>query len=192
MTHPYEIEVKLKVPSPARLKRRLKELKFEVVERRHFEANVVFDFHDRRLRKARLLLRLRTKGRRNIVTFKEAPLKSGPYKVRREIETEIEDGAQLGWIFEALGLHPVFRYEKFRTAYAPKRRRKTAHSPVLLFDETPIGIYVELEGSRKWIKKVAKQLGYAPGDYITASYATLHQEHWRKRGVLRQNMVFPK
>jgi adenylate cyclase, class 2 len=191
MKHPYEIEVKLKVQAPAPLKRRLKDLDFEVVERRHFEANVVFDFADLRLRKARLLLRLRTKGRRHIVTFKEAPRKSRSYKVRREIETEIEDGARLRWIFEALGLHAVFRYEKYRTVYAPKGRRKTAGSPSLLYDETPIGNYVELEGPKRWIDRVARQLGYSQRDYITASYATLHQKYWRERGIQRQNMVFP-
>ena len=191
MKHPYEIEVKLKVFAPATLKRRLKELDFRVAERRHFEANVVFDFHDLRLRKARLLLRLRTEGRRHIVTYKGTPRPSARYKIRREIETEVENGPLLRNIFEALGLRRVFRYEKYRTAYAEKSRSRGAGSPALLYDETPIGNYLELEGARKWIDKVARKLGYTNQDYITASYATLYQEHCRERGVRPGNMVFP-
>lgn len=192
MKQPYEIEVKLKVFAPTALKRRLKELGFAVAHRRHYEGNDVFDFSDLRLRRACALLRLRTEGRRHIVTFKGTPRPSARYKVRREIEAEVEDGALLRNIFEALGLRRVFRYEKYRTAYAAKSRGKTAGSPALLYDETPIGNYLELEGPKKWIDKVARQLGYSQKDYITASYATLHQEYCRERGIQPVNMVFPK
>ncbi|HVA00197.1 MAG TPA: class IV adenylate cyclase [Terriglobia bacterium] len=192
MKHPYEIEVKLKVSALSPLKRRLRELGFAVVHRRHFEGNDVFDFVDLRLRRSRALLRLRTAGRRTIVTFKGTPRPSARYKVRKEIETEVEDGARLRGIFKALGLRPVFRYEKYRTAYGVKDRRKIAGSPALLYDETPIGNYVELEGPRKWIDKVARQLGYRHKDYITASYATLYQGYCRKKGIQPGNMVFPK
>ena len=190
MKFPYEVEVKLKVLEPRALKRRLKDLGLVVVERRHFEANVVFDFRDLRLRKACSLLRLRTEGRRQIVTFKGAPCASASYKVRREIETVVEDGGALQNIFEALGLGPVFRYEKYRTAYAEAGRGKKAAIPALLYDETPIGNYVELEGSERWIDRLARQLGYDQKDYITASYATLHQAYCRQRGIPAENMVF--
>ncbi len=190
MKLPYEVEVKFKVLDPRALKRRLKDLGLVVVERRHFEANVVFDFRDLRLRKACSLLRLRTEGRRQIVTFKGAPRASASYKVRREIETEVEDGGALQNIFEALGLGPVFRYEKYRTAYAEAGRGKKAAIPELLYDETPIGNYVELEGSERWIDHLARQLGYQRKDYITASYAALHQDYCRQKGIPTGDMVF--
>ena len=192
MKLPYEVEVKLKAPAPGPLKRRLKALGFVVVHRRHFESNKVLDYRDLRLRRARSLLRLRTEGRRHTVTFKETPRPSASYKVRREIETEIRDAAPLENIFEALGLRTVFRYEKYRTAYAPKGRHKKAGGPALLYDETPIGNYVELEGPKKWIDRLARQLGYSHQDYITASYATLYLESCREKGVRPGDMVFPK
>jgi adenylate cyclase, class 2 len=186
MKLPYEVEVKLRVPAPARLKRRLRELGFGVAKRRHFESNVVFDFADLRLRKVRSLLRLRWEGRRCTVTFKGTPRPSASYKIRREIETGVEDGMPLQQVFEALGLRPVFRYEKYRTAYAPQGK----NGPALLYDETPIGNYVELEGPKKLIDRLASQLGYRRKDYITASYATLQQEHCRKKGIPPRDMVF--
>ena len=58
-------------------------------------------------------------------------------------------------ILRALGLHPVFRYEKFRTTYALPGVRGLK----IELDETPVGIYLELEGpiaridrgARSWV-----------------------------------------
>ena len=191
MSRDSETEIKLEVRSLPSLRRRLRELGFERVEARHFESNTLFDFPDLRLWKARSLLRLRQEGRRWTLTFKGAPLESRVYKMRREIETSVEDGARFKAILEALGFRPVFRYEKHRTAYTLGKRAGKAHGPLLLADETPIGVYLELEGPRRWIDRVAVKLGYRREDYITASYASLYREHCRQRGIEPTNMVFP-
>ena len=190
MKSPREIEIKLKVKDPPALKKRVKECGFVVVRRRHFESNIVFDFRDLRLRRSLSLLRLRGEGNRYVLTFKGAPHASDTYKIRTELETWVEDGATLQRILEALGLHPVFRYEKYRTAYAEQGRRKEEGSPTLVYDETPIGYYIELEGWARWIDRVARRLGYQKGDYITASYAALYQEHCRQHGLKAADMVF--
>ena len=192
MKSPCEIEIKLKVEDPRALKHRLKECGFVVVERRHFESNIVFDFRDSRLRRSRSLLRLRTEGSRHLLTFKGPPQASDSYKIRTEIETEVEDEGAAQLVFEALGLRSNFRYEKYRTAYAEKGQRKSAGQPQLVYDETPIGHYVELEGSEKWIDRVARRLGYEKHDYITASYAALHQDYCRKNGIKAGDMIFSK
>ncbi|MGA8184662.1 MAG: class IV adenylate cyclase [Terriglobia bacterium] len=190
MKSPREIEIKLKVAVPPALKRRLKQSGFVVVSRRHFESNIVFDFRDLRLRRSRLLLRLRTEGHRHILTFKGPPRASDSYKIRTETETEVEDAAAFQQILEALGLRPVFRYEKYRTAYAEESKGKGEETPLLVYDETPIGHYIELEGPARWIDRVASRLGYQKRDYITASYAALYQDHCRENGVKAGDMVF--
>ena len=190
MKSPREIEIKLKVGHPRALQKRLKECGFEVVERRHFESNVVFDSPGSRLRRSRSLLRLRTAGKRHIVTYKGPPHASDSYKIRTEIETEVHEARALKVIFEALGFHPVFRYDKFRTAYAEKARTKAADKGLVVYDETPIGNYVELEGPARWIDRTAKLLGYRKQDYITASYAALYQDNCRENGLEPGNMVF--
>jgi len=187
MSRDSETEIKLEVRSLLSLRRRLRELGFERVEARHFESNTLFDFPDLRLWKARSLLRLRQEDRRWTLTFKGAPLESRAYKIRREIETRVEDGTRFKAILLALGFRPVFRYEKYRTAYTVGK----AHGPLLLVDETPMGHYLELEGPRRWIDRVAVKLGYRREDYITASYASLYRENCRQRGIEPTNMVFP-
>ena len=190
MKAPHEIEIKLKVEGPPALKKRLKEYGFVVISRRHFESNIVFDFSDLSLRRSRSLLRLRREGHRHLLTYKGPPHNSNSYKIRTEIETPVEDEGAFQKILEGLGLHPVFRYEKYRTAYAEEGRRKGEGTPLLVYDETPIGHYIELEGPTRWIDRVARRLGYQKRDYITASYAALYQEHCRANGIKAGNMIF--
>lgn len=59
-------------------------------------------------------------------------------------------------------------------------------------DRTPIGTFLELEGPRRWIDRIASHLGYTPADYITRSYAALYFEHCRVSNLKPGNMVFDK
>jgi adenylate cyclase class 2 len=190
MKSPREIEIKLRVEDPRPLKKKLKECGFVVIERRHFESNVVFDFRDLRLRRSRSLLRLRTEGKRHLLTLKGPPHASDTYKVRTETETKVENADAFQQILGALGLHPVFRYEKYRTGYVDAGQRKVVGAPLLVYDETPIGHYIELEGPASWIDRAARRLGYQKRDYITASYAALYQDHCHEKGTKPANMVF--
>ena len=190
MKLPREVEIKLKVANPRSLRKHLNECGFAVVVRRHFASNAVFDFRDSRLRRSRSLLRLRAEGSRHILTFKGPPLASSAYKIRTEFETEIKDADAIQQIFEALGLRPIFRYEKFRTVYAEKDRGKAGAVPLLVYDETPIGYFMELEGPARWIDRVARRLGYLRRDYITASYASLYLDYCKENRVKPGNMVF--
>src|SRR5207237_163722 len=154
-----EIEIKLEVRDPRALKRRLAELGFRRVKARHFESNRLLDFPDLRLRKAQCVLRLRFADGQCLLTFKGAPARSRHYKVRTEVETEVEDGRGLKEILESAGLREVFRYDKYRTEYAPGAGRKDPAKPEgairlrrgstpraperreLVYDATAIGTY---------------------------------------------------
>jgi adenylate cyclase class 2 len=190
MSRRHETEIKLEVRDPRALRQRLRELGFRTIHARHFESNALFDFPDLRLWKARCLLRLRRADKKWSLTFKGAPLRSRRYKIRREIDIPIGNGELLREVLETLGLREVFRYEKYRTIHAPGATGGRGEGRVLVYDETPIGHYLELEGPQRWIDKVAGQLGYRPGDYITASYAALYRQKCRERGEDPGNMVF--
>jgi adenylate cyclase, class 2 len=192
MTPHTEIEIKLEVHDPTALKRRLRQLGFRVVKGRHFESNALLDFRGSHLRKSRCLLRLRAAQGQGVVTFKGAPIRSGRYKVRPEIETQVADGDRMRQIFEHLGLREAFRYEKYRTILAPVLPAGSKLKAELVYDETPIGDYIELEGPKRWIDRVAKQLGYNRTDYISRSYAALYLSRCRERRIKPGNMVFDK
>ena len=60
----------------------------------------------------------------------------------------------------------------------------------MVYDETPIGNYLELEGPKGWIDAVAAQLGYRRQDYITESYVRLYYQKRAELGRKPVNMVF--
>jgi adenylate cyclase class 2 len=191
MKHRHETEIKLAVSDAREIRRRLAELGFRRVLARHFESNYLYDFPDLRLRKSSCLIRVRFAGNQGVLTYKGAPVQSRDYKIRREIETIVEDGHSLREILPLLGLQEVFCYEKFRTIYAPRGKRDVADSPHVVFDETPIGNYLELEGPQRWIDEVARQFGYSRRDYITDSYAALYRKNCEVEGKTPGNMIFP-
>ena len=71
-----------------------------------------------------------------------------------------------------MGLRPCFRYEKYRSTY----RLPGLPGLIVEVDETPIGDFLELEGSPMEIDCGAALLGFSPADYITKSYGALFVE----------------
>jgi adenylate cyclase class 2 len=108
-----------------------------------------------------------------------------------ELETEILEPRALQSILEILGFRPVFRYQKYRVQYRQPGRQGGPRGEVSL-DETPVGNFLELEGSRAWIDRVARRLGYSRSDYLTASYGALYLDDCRQRDIAPGDMVFPE
>ena len=94
-------------------------------------------------------------------------------------------GAALALILERLGYRARFRYEKYRTEY-----RRPGEAGLATVDETPIGVYIELEGPPEWIDRMAAALGHGEGDYITRSYASLWADYRIRHGDSRVDMIF--
>jgi adenylate cyclase class 2 len=179
-----EIEIKLAVADPRTARRLLRAAGFRVSRRRVFETNAVYDTPDLALRQAAALLRVRQAGGVATITYKGPPIVSR-HKSREELELEISDARAMSAILGRLGLQPVFRYDKYRTEY-----QQPGGSGVATLDQTPIGVYLELEGGPRWIDRAARQLGFAQKDYITASYARLYFEWCERRGARPSDMVF--
>jgi adenylate cyclase class 2 len=192
MRHRHETEIKLEVRNAKETRRRLTQLGFRPTLARHFESNILFDYPDLRLRKRRCLIRLRFMGDQALLTYKGAPLQSRDYKIRPEFESKVDDGHRVHEILLHLGLREMFCYEKYRTIYAPRGKRDVTDGPHLVFDETPVGNYIELEGSQRWIDEVARQMGYTRKDYIKESYAALYRKRCEAEGETAGNMLFAK
>lgn len=181
----HEVEVKLAMPSPARALEILTRAGFTPLYGRAFEANSVFDTPALDLIHSGRLLRLRCFRGQALLTFK-GPALPGPHKSRLEIETPVASASSMQSILSALGYSIVFRYEKFRTAFACPGQPGHA-----LLDETPIGVFLELEGPPGWIDSTAALLGFSPSDYINLSYGALYRDHCRRAGLQPSHMVFP-
>lgn len=141
------------------------------------------------------------KAQRAMVTFKGPPASdarvgspsrqgrqpgAANYKVRREIEFETSNAAHFREILAALGFRPAFYYEKIRTTY---RARRFGHLLVSL-DETPAGIFVELEGSPGSIDRAREALGYRAEDVIVLSYGAVYAAYRRAAGLPMTDMLF--
>lgn len=188
-----ETEVKIRIQSPAVIRARLKRLDFVRIHPKTLEDNVLFDTPGRALRQVRSILRIRQYGSRWTVTYKGTPEADPYFKSRVELESAVENPEALRGIFVALGLVPVFRYQKFRTDYALRGTRGLVN-PILKLslDETPIGDFVELEGTRRAIDRVAGKLGFSRSNYSTASYGALYLEDCARRSKKPTNMVFSR
>jgi adenylate cyclase class 2 len=121
-----------------------------------------------------------------LLTYKGQVNARGGYKVADELETAIDDPKELTRILSAMGFQPSFRYEKFRTEF----RIPGIPGLAVDLDETPIGNFVELEGSRKAIDQTAALLGRSRDGYLTGSYAALQREFCRREGRPFGDMLF--
>jgi adenylate cyclase class 2 len=176
-----EIEIKLRLKDAAEGRQLLRRAGFRVAKRRVFEQNTLFDTLERSAGRSGIVLRLRTSGAHHILTLK-GPSEPGKYKIREEFESEIADRQSVEQILSRLGYVPVFRYEKFRTEY-----QQPSSTGLATLDETPAGVFFELEGPADWIDQTAIALGFSEADFITASYVALHlQAHPNEPG----DMVF--
>ena len=186
-----ETEVKIRIPSARALRTRLKRLGFVPLHRKALEDNVLYDTPERALRRGRSILRMRRYGSTWLLTYKGMPQDDPHYKSRLELESELKQTQAMEAIFRALGLVPVFRYQKYRTQYTlPGNKTRGRPAFEVAIDETPIGDFMEIEGSRRTIDKVARALGYSRSDYSTASYGSLYLEDCARKKIPPGDMVF--
>ncbi len=172
-----ETELKFLVQDQAALRTRALELGFRLQTARTFESNTLYDTPERTLRVKKQILRLRIYGERCTLTHKrmvEGATDEGVrHKTRVETETVVDDCAAMAEVFVQLGFGPVFRYEKYRTEW-------TAGNGHLVVDETPIGVWAELEGSPAWIDDMLVSLGVPEQSCTTESYGALFLA-WKER-----------
>ena len=163
-----EIEVKFIIDDLAAMRQRILAIGAYVKTPRTYENNVVFDTPDRHLGRRDCLLRLR-RDQHNIITYKEPGLTDPQdFKIRHEYEVRVSDFAQMYTILEKIGFHPVLRYEKYRETFICKEAE-------LLLDETPCGVFLEIEGAQETIRDLVAQLGIDFNTRLTASYGEIFQ-----------------
>ena len=208
-----EIEIKLRVQDIGAIRKLLKQFRAKEIIPRTFESNTLYDTPRQNLRRQGRIIRIRIeepasgpgRGRSNegppaILTYKgpsdsirktqnsarNSKIRSH-FKIKTEIELSVSRANEMAEILGALGLHPTFRYEKYRTTYA----LPGVHELKIELDETPLGIYIELEGPMPDIDRAALLLGYREKDYIRQSYGALYLADCRRLRRKPSNMLFP-
>src|SRR5918999_5220549 len=132
---------------------------------RRLQSDALLDSDDEQFRRRRCVLRVRVENGKSRLTFK-GPVQPSAMKLREEIETVVGDGEVVLRVLQELGLHVWFHYEKYREEFA--------HEDVIVaIDETPVGVFVEIEGGEQGIAAMTEALGRSPDDYITDSYRGL-------------------
>ncbi|HEU4936758.1 MAG TPA: class IV adenylate cyclase [Vicinamibacterales bacterium] len=149
---------------------------------RRLQEDALLDTEDEQLRRQRCVLRVRMENGKSRITYK-GPVQPSTMKVREELETVVGDGEMLVRVFGELGLHVWFRYEKYREEFS--------HEDVIVaIDETPVGVFVEIEGTEQGIADMTVAIGRTSDDYIVDSYRSLFLQHREKYGLNGSDMVF--
>jgi adenylate cyclase class 2 len=197
-----EVEIKLRITDIAALLEKLRGLGGRPGVR-IFEQNILYDTPDSDFRGRGQLLRLRIEtpaagislrrpsrpvrrgSSRGVLTAKiPAPDAKRP-RFKEKIETEVIVPDAMAWqrAVQKLGLREGFRYEKYRTSF----RFGGAH---LALDETPVGVFLEIEGPPAAIDRIARRLGFSARAYIRATYWDLYVAYCRRARRKPRNMLF--
>jgi adenylate cyclase class 2 len=182
MNEPIEREIKLRFGSPDEARLAIGRAGATPLRGRRLQEDVLLDTDDELLRRQRCVLRVRNEGHRSLLTFK-GPSIPGLVKIREELETVVGDADMMLHVFERLGFHIWFRYQKYREEFAHEE-------VVVAVDDTPIGTFVEIEGTEPGIAAMADALGRGPADYILDSYHRLFLASRDALGSSAQDMVF--
>jgi len=177
-----EREVKLRFESAEAARAAVVATGATPVHGRRLQEDCLLDTAAEDLRRRRSALRVRMDGGRSILTFK-GPVQPALVKVREELETIVGDGHLLLRVLEELGFHVWFRYQKYREEFA-------IDDCIVAVDETPVGVFVEIEGGDRGIAQMAQALGRGPADYLLESYRGLFVQHCEQRGVPATDMIF--
>lgn len=202
-----EIEIKLRIPNLPALLRDLHKLRAKVSPA-VLERNTLYDTQSHDFSRRGSILRIRTElpaaapsSARRIPSAGKPPLaglltykgllpklasRNSRYKIREEIEFRLPNAPRFERLLLSLGLRPWFRYEKFRTTY----RLPRVPGLHLDLDETPVGVFLELDGSQQTINQAARLLGFSPKDYITVSYLELYLADCRRMRRKPGDMLF--
>ena len=159
-----------------------------VVEPRHFEDNWLLDSLDKALLAQGEALRIRFARGKGWVTFKGAVRESeSVVKVREEIEFETAGPERAVVLFERLGFKRAFRYQKYRTVY---NLAVEGGELKVVFDETPMGNFIEIEGNETTVTRVFDASGFSTSDLVRESYPELQAKRCKERGVPLEDLVF--
>jgi adenylate cyclase class 2 len=182
VTATLEREIKLRFDDAATARAAILAAGATPLRGRRLQEDNLLDTPDGLLRRRRSVLRVRMECGKSLITFK-GPVQPSTMKLREELETVAGDGSLLIRVFEQLGFLVWFRYQKYREEFS-------LEDVIVALDETPIGVFVELEGGERGIAAMADALGRGEREYMLDSYRGLFVRHCTQHGVPIGDMLF--
>jgi adenylate cyclase class 2 len=165
MSQQLETEVKFFITNPEKFREQIVRICGHG-RGRFFERNVCYEDRNKTLIRRSSLLRLRTDSTTTL-TFKSIPAKTdGNYKVMNEIEVEISDAKKMNRILNHLGFHKEQVYEKWRETFE-------AEGCEICLDTLPFGTFIEIEGHKTAIQRLARSLQLPWENRIVAGYLAI-------------------
>jgi adenylate cyclase class 2 len=177
-----EREIKLSFRTPDEARNAILTAGATPLRGRRLQEDCLLDTHDDLLHRRRCVLRVRLECGKTLLTFK-GPVQASDMKLREELETIVGDGLLLLRVLEELGFRVWFRYQKYREEFAHE-------NVTVAIDETPVGTFVEIEGSERGIHDMAAALARRPADYVLDSYRGLFVKHCQAHGLPVTDMLF--
>jgi predicted adenylyl cyclase CyaB len=179
-----EIETKFKLASPGEMRKGLKKIGAKLISK-GLERDIYYAVPVS-LRLS--VIRLRAIGKKGLFTLKSggSGMNEGPYKIRRERETGIDNAGMFETMLKALGLQVRFRKEKLRETYAWQDAK-------ICIDQLPyIGWYVEIEAPKADIRKLAGLFGLDMQKAMSDNYMQLFKYYKLAHQLPDLELVFPK
>src|SRR5215471_5847516 len=182
---PIEIEKKYRLTKSQRraIEQRLRDLSIVAGELEHEENTI---YRGGTLDRPGCALRLRRVNGRAKLTFKQRRPTKSPIKHQEENELWIADADAMAAILTALNFRPGLIYEKRRT-------RWQVGKAIVVIDELPFGLFMEIEASVREIKRVEKLLGAEKLPAVMETYPGLTRQFGEmKRGVVEARFTSGK
>lgn len=153
--------------------------KYSKKKNRQYQSSVMFDNPSGLMKVTDGRIRVRTLGEdgKKTLTYKR-PLPPKD-EAKREIEYEIkfyDKSGNIEKILEAMEFTPSSSYERYQTSWEAGE----AH---ITLDEYPYGVFIEIEGPKDKIERVASELSFSLEDGLTKPADTLFQEWRKERGL---------
>lgn len=177
-----ETEIKFYLPNIDPVRTRMIDLG-AVYKDRTFETNIRFEDPEKSLIKKKSLLRLR-KDKKITLTYKsEPPFKDNQFKILQEFEVEVSDFDAMEHILKSLGFQEEQIYEKWRETYI-------LDDTHLCLDTMPYGDFIEIEGNKESIQKLASQIGFLWEKRILLNYLAIFDVIKRKLNLSFYDVTF--
>ena len=181
-----ETEIKIKLENPDEIRKKLVSLGAKFIDNQR-EFDIFFDIGEAGFRQSDQVGRLRLQGDKATLTYK------GPRKVdevvceREEIETYVEDFEKMRKIIRGWGHKEGENSEKIRETFECEGIK-------ILIDKVAfIGWWIELEGGKEKILKVANKLGLDMTKAEKRHYGEIYSDFCEKTGCpFVREMTFEK